>query len=239
MWHFSEADWERVASDIEEANWEFLSSTFPSEGAQRLTEELLRIAEESIPKRSVTIRKSTHPWLTERGEEAVRRKHAAQGTEQEAEAARECSDILMEEHYDFVRKMRTKLMEAKPSSKSWWANARRLTDRKQRVSNIPALKRGTDWILDAEDKANCFASAFEAKNIMIDAEVNEYSEIPYVHSTFVCSMPTIEATENALKTLDEDSALGPDMIPTRILKQCADALAPVLHKLIIAILTFG
>ena len=32
---------------------------------------------------------TAHPWLTERSEEAVRRKHAAQGTEQEAEAARE------------------------------------------------------------------------------------------------------------------------------------------------------
>ena len=107
----------------------------------RFTEELLHIAEENIPRRSASIKKSTHPWLTERAEEAVRRKHAAQGTEQETEAARECSDILLAEHYDFVAKMRLKLLESKPSSKSWWSKARRLTNRKQRVSNIPALKR--------------------------------------------------------------------------------------------------
>ena len=224
-----------MASNIEEANLEFLSSTFPFEGVQRLTETVLRIAEERIPKGSLTIRKSTHPWLTERGEEAVRRKHAAQGTEQEAEAARECSDILMEEHYDFVRKMRTKLMDAKPSLKSWWANARRLTDRKHKVSHIPALKRGTEWILDAESKANCFASSFETKNIMIDAKVNEYSKITYLHSTLFCGMPTIETTKTALKTLHENNDLNPDMIPTRILKQCANALAKILHKLRISI----
>ena len=130
-------------------------------------------------------------------------------------------------------------MEAQPASKSWWSNARRLTDRKQRVSNIPALKCGTEWILEAEDKANCFANAFEANNSMISAEENEYSEVPYVYPTFYCGPPTIAATEHVLKTLDEESALGPDLIPTRILKQCAHALAPVLHKLIIAILTFG
>ena len=45
-------------------------------------------------------------------------------------------------------------------------------------------------------------------------------------------------TENALKS-DEDSALGPDMLPTRILKRCAHVLAPVLHMLILAILTRG
>ena len=60
-----------------------------------------------------------------------------------------------------------------------------------------------------------------------------------MYPTFYCGPPTIAATENVLKTLDEESALGPDLIPTRILKQCAHALAPVLHKLIIAILTFG
>ena len=118
----------------------------------RLTEELLHIAEENITRRSASIKKSTHPWLTERGEEAVRRKHAAQDSEQETEAARECNDILLEEHYDFVAKMRAKLLESKPSSKSWWSKARRLTDRKQRVSNITALNRGTEWILEAEEK---------------------------------------------------------------------------------------
>ena len=135
--------------------------------------------------------------------------------------------------------MRDKLMEAKPSSKSWWSNARRLTDRKQRISNIPSLKRGTEWILEAEEKANCFVSAFESKNIMIDEEHNEYSAIAYVHPTFYCGLPTVEATEKALTSLDEDSALGPDLVPTRILKKCAKVLAPVIHMLILSILKFG
>ena len=144
MWHFGDADWERIVSSIEETSWEFLSATFPSEGAKRFTEELLRIAEENIPKRSGSIRTTTHPWLTERGEEAVRRKHAAQGTEQEESAARECSNIMLEEHYDFIGNMRQRFVDAKPSSKNWWSNARRLMDRKQRVSNIPDLKQGAE-----------------------------------------------------------------------------------------------
>ena len=57
-----------------------------------------------------------------------------------------------------------------------------------------------------------------------------------MYPTFYCGPPTIAATENELKTLDEESALGPDLIPTRILKQCAHALAPVLHKLVLAFL---
>ena len=120
VWHFQEADWERLASEIEDADWNFLSLTPPSEGARLLTEKLLHIAEDNIPKRCVSIKKTTHPWLTQRGEEAARQKHEAQGTEREAEAARECSETLLEEHYDFVRSMRLKLAEARPASKNWW-----------------------------------------------------------------------------------------------------------------------
>ena len=101
------------------------------------------------------------------------------------------------------------------------------------------MKRGTAWILEAEEKANCFVSAFESKNIMIDEEHNEYSAIAYVHPTFYCGLPTVEATEKALTSLDEDSALGPDLVPTRILKKCAKVLAPVIHMLILSILKFG
>ena len=102
VWHFREADWERMVSNIRETNWEFVSATFSSERAKRFIEELLHIAEENITRRPASIRKTTHPWLTERGEEEARRKHAAQGTEQEAATARECSDILLEELFDFV-----------------------------------------------------------------------------------------------------------------------------------------
>ena len=75
--------------------------------------------------------------------------------------------------------------------------------------------------------------------MMPDEEANEYSDIPYSHPIFHCGLPTVEATEKAPASLDEDTALGPDLVPTRILKRCAKALAPILHLLLLAILKFG
>ena len=86
-------------------------------------------------------------------------------------------------HYDFVKTTRQNLLEAKPSSKNLWSKARRLTDRKQRVSSIPILKRVKDWILDAKEKANYFVNTLESKNVMIKEEVNDYSEIAYDYPT--------------------------------------------------------
>ena len=55
VWHYKEADWERLASEIEDTEWNFLSCTPPSDGARLLTEKLLHIAEDNIPKTCVTI----------------------------------------------------------------------------------------------------------------------------------------------------------------------------------------
>ena len=74
---------------------------------------------------------------------------------------------------------------------------------------------------------------------MTDEETNEYSDIACVHPIFFCGLPTVEAVEKALASLDEDTANGPDLVPTRILKLCARVLAPALHLLILASLKFG
>ena len=52
-----------------------------------MTETLLKLNENNIPRRSVVIQKSTPPLLTERGEETARRKHAAYGSAMETELA--------------------------------------------------------------------------------------------------------------------------------------------------------
>ena len=205
-----------------------------------MTEKLLHIAEESIPKKMVTVKKSTHPWLSSECEEAVRRKHAAEGTDRESDMAKECSAVFMEHHYAFINKMRAELANTKKSSKSWWSKARQLLDQKSKTSSIPAMKQGSTWILDAKGKADIFADTFAKKNVMIEIEENKYSEITILEETPAqAGLPSIETTQKVLMQLDEDSALGPDLLPTRILKRCAAVVAPLLHALILLILQYG
>ena len=99
------------------------------------------------------------------------------------------------------------------------------------------MGRGMD--LRGWGKSELFRERFGSKNYMIDEEANEYSDIAGVHPILFCGMPTVEAIEKTLASLDEDSSNGPDLVPTRILKRCAKALAPALHLLILAILKFG
>ena len=71
-------------------------------------------------------------------------------------------------------------------------------------------------------------------------EINRYSEIQIIHDAPAkAGLPTIETTQKILMQLDEDSAFGPDLLPTRILKRCAAVIAPVLHALVLLILNVG
>ena len=56
------------------------------------------------------------------------------------------------------------------------------------------------------------------------------------HAVCYCGMPTVKAIEKALHSLHEDSALGPDLVPTKILKRCSHVFAPILHRLIVTML---
>ena len=54
---------------------------------------------------------------------------------------------------------------------------------------------------------------------MEDEEANEYFAILETRNTFYCGLPNVDVTENAFKSLNEDSPLGANMLPTRILKK--------------------
>ena len=125
----------------------------------------------------------------------------------------------------------------KGASKSWWTRARHLLEAKGKASSIPALKVDGVWRTEPIEKANAFVDAFTVKNVMEPLEDNEYGIIqenalpanPYAE-------PSVEAVRDILRNLAEDSATGPDRVPTRILKFCADELAEPVQLLVCSIL---
>ena len=97
---------------------------------------------------------------------------------------------------------------------------------------MPALKDTENkWVLQAEDKANLYADTFSKKCFLNAVEVNEYSKLPAIsHRPQGRLKSLLEKTaEDVMDKLQVDSGTGPDLLPARILKYCAAALAkPVL-----------
>ena len=69
----------------------------------------------NIGKRTLAEKKRNHPWLTERGVEAVARRDAARGTDAETEAVLECSEVLKQERERYIARTSKKIQEMNPS----------------------------------------------------------------------------------------------------------------------------
>ena len=50
----------------------------------------------------------------------------------------------------------------------------------------------------------------------------------FYYEHFLCQNSTIENVEKLLRSSNPQKALGPDMIPARLLKECSKELAPIL-----------
>ena len=84
-----------------------------------------------------------------------------------------------------------------------------------------------------------FSQTFSDKYSLAPKEENEYSVISVSEDQLTCGpMPTTKNAAKTLGTLKIDSATGPDLLPTRILRECAVQLAKPFRLLAVLILQY-
>jgi hypothetical protein len=200
----------------------------------------LKAARECIPKIVLRERKSTHPWVNDRVLELVKAKHKASGTVEAKAATVACSAGMKVEYAKHIQKQRVRLARERRASKGWWSKTRRLLKQKTKICNIPALKRKKgEWCTTAKSKADLLADTFKSKYTLGEQATNHYTEITASIARQQRGVldVTEEQSEKVLHNLRNDSATGPDGLPTRILKECAKVLAKpfrIVAKLILA-----
>ena len=207
-----------------------------------MTSYILAAAEQFIPRRVLYERKTTHPWINENVLRVAREKVAAQGTAWEDELRKRCSQVIMEEYGKYIARERLNLQKQPRGAKAWWNKSRRLMQRKGIVSSVPALKDPDDqWVLQAKAKADLFADTFSKKFFLTAAVDNEYTQIPEGPSRPQATMKNLteKNAKDVMDKLREDSGTGPDLLPARILKHCADVLAKPVLFLTMCILHAG
>ena len=242
VWQFIDADWDGLRWALASHDWSWISSVDPNVGAEQLTSRILCIAEQFIPRRLMLERKSTHPWINENVLRSVREKMAGEGTDREDALRIRCSSVIMEEYGKYIARERVKLQSLPKGAKAWWSKSRRLMQRKGIVSSVPALKDPHDqWVLAAQNKADLFADSFSMKFVLSAAVVNEYSQIPPGPSRPQAKLKNLNEKDakNVMEKLRVDSGTGPDLLPARILRYCAEVLAKPVLLLALSILSTG
>ena len=155
-------------------------------------------------------------------------KHAAYGTDSFESLREKCSLGLYEEYMKYVGNTRDEPISKKSQGKKWWSMSKTLLLQKQSVSGIPPLKcnDGT-WVFSPGAKADLFVSCMSGKFVLPTIDVNEYTN-KFNDSSEVMSgfLPIRERwTRRNLQRLKVDSGTGPDLLSTKVLKNCAASLA--------------
>jgi len=230
MWHFKSADWIGLNKAFGAVKWkDVLDWSSPAVVVESLNAVILKLSKRFIKFKVSTVQKRTHEYLNEKCLEAIQKKVDAAGTQNEANEAQKCSEVLLSAFRGWQDKMR-KVLEALPKgSKKWWTLTKTLMDRKTQCSSIPPLKKGKEYILDPKGKAELFAETWKAKCVLPDS-VSEVIEDH--HFVPPAGIPTLgeflplrmRTAVKVLAGLDESKATGPDGIPSIILKRCARTL---------------
>ena len=141
IWHYKSANWAAMNRIFATSNWDWIDHISSTEGAGRLTRFILEVAAAYIPNEEVYERKSSHPWINDRCRRAVAKKHASAGQQNFQTVAVECSRILLEEHQLYIKRLRTKLLRTKTSSKMFWKIGNRLLNKMHIGTCAQTLRR--------------------------------------------------------------------------------------------------
>ena len=240
VWDFKKAKWDELKEELGKTSWGFLDVLSPDDGARQLTDKLLELLKTKVPQRLLGEKKSTHPWLNERVAQLVKEKKEAEGTAQEQEATEACSKGVLEEYRAYVNRVRAELAELKAGSKKWWTKTQELLKEKSKTCNVPALRKpDKTWVTTAKGKANLLKDTFSAKYTLPAEARNCYTELVQQELQEDWGVPSLKEATETLKKVREDSATGPDTLPTRVLKRCASELGVPLWKLASRILETG
>ena len=240
VWDFGKANWTRLKELLAEERWDFLEVLQPDEGTEVLTAKLLEHLRACVPHRELAEKKRSHPWLTSRVLQLVEEKRAAAGTNQERAAAEACSEGILQEYRSYVQRVRIEMGQLKAGSKKWWIKSQELLQGKGKTCSIPALKSAQgEWETTAEGKAKLLAKTFSAKYVLPEEERNEYTTLNQHRLQPDWAVPSQHKALEVLTKLREESATGPDLLPTRLLHRCAAELAEPLHRLAERILETG
>ena len=123
----------------------------------------------------------------------------------------------------------------------WWNLSRELLSQRSKVQGIPTLKsEHGEWAHAPADKADLIARTLDGKNVLPIQLKNQYS---YVEANRYKQkgLKSLQQKSSAavLQALCEQSGTGPDLLPARILKNCASQLAYPVLVLTLLILDSG
>ena len=255
VWMFTKADWDGLKADFSSTDWKLLFQDIDPEGSvHNFCNYIETCCIRRIPRRVISTRICSHPWLDAECIAAVQAKCAAAWSDEFRTKELECERILTKAFVSYRQSLRERILSLPRSSKQWWKYNKELLNRPTKASSISPLKNseGT-WVTDPAEKAALLAAQFQRKSVLpapvgvtcalnLCTDKNNQLNIKYGAGTF--AILTNTATREVqtrircrvllkiMSELNPDKTSGPDGLPVKIFRECRAVLAVAIAMLV-------
>ena len=140
VWNLKSADWPGLQKELSEIDWRPPDRGTAEDSVNYFLDVLWTLLVKYIPQTEIETKRSSHPWLNARCQNAICQKNAADRTDAFKVAEKKCDDVLREEKARYVEDLKKKLAALPKNSKRWWRMNRELVQRKANIASIPPLR---------------------------------------------------------------------------------------------------
>ena len=228
VYRFNKADWGKLKQELLDIDWRSVLALSADEAAEKMVDLITEKVNNCIPRKWIKDKVWSHPWLNDNCRRALQRKRDAFGTCNFERLRDECSRTYLDAHSAYIAKTTARLKELSPSSRGWWRLSGSLLEKSGQKEVIPPLQRADEsWARTPQEKASELARVLKLKADLPPLETNEYSTLTREPPARMLRMTklTIKTVHDLLRALDETSGTGPDLLSSRVLKECAAELA--------------
>ena len=248
VWRYNQADWGRINHFFRNHDWDSTITGCPEWSCSNFTNVLLDGMQRFIPSRQLSSRQSDPGWRSTECTDAVRPKqHAWKAAAKDHShskkhtarlAAQHCIPTIDQAKHVHFTTQRNKLSAGNLSDRGWWSTIKQAGG-SCRNTAIPTLvdQSGHESVSNTE-KAECFGQLFASKCSLGGNDfpaTHHFADFPRVRQRTAQTLSSVhfrQATvRRELRRLNPEKATGPDAVPARVLKLCADVLYKPLAKL--------
>ena len=241
VFQYKKANYDQMREDLREYQNLFTEQTSSSSANETWTqfeEKLKTLTDKHIPSKMISGNRTRKPWM-DKTVRSGHRKVKKLFAKQKQSGSRK----------DRKRYLQTKAQAQKQERQAYWKYVENLIElgdeqeqqpsskQKRFFSFIKSLKKDSSGVAPLRDQGKLHSDPADKANILNRQYQSEFtdedkSEIPKPDGDPSPTMPDIHiTTEGVLKLLQKlnvNKASGPDMIPTRLLKELSNEIAPFL-----------
>ncbi|MCG8047067.1 MAG: reverse transcriptase domain-containing protein, partial [Candidatus Thiodiazotropha endolucinida] len=230
---YHRGNYQTLSRELNETDWHSLKDDDVDSYAQNVTDAILNLVNKHIPNKTIHIRKSDPPWLTNDIKKLMRKRKRLydkyKRTKQEQDfnkykqVRNQVTAFIRKAKNDELNKLKNKLKDPNINQKDWWKTLKNFIKPEQQ-SSTPPLKADNIIISDEKEKADLLNDYFTQQTILDELNASLPQAANTRHNKLESIIITSEDVKSILSTLPTGKASGPDLIGNKILKDLAEPL---------------